>query len=161
GRQLDEAAAILERSIGLYREHRREHSVEDQAKYATAVMERAVVCRWANDLEGAIRGHSEALDLGRSLDDPQARHVAARIHMNLSTALNEAGDYEGSLTWIDEAIARWEALVEAGEVNRRDDLVAALQNRFNKLLRLGMLDEACKTADRVLPLFESLVSEEG
>jgi serine/threonine protein kinase len=161
GRHLDEAAAILERSIGLYSEHRRMHSVDDQAKYATAVMERAVVCRWANDLEGAIRGHSEALELVRSLDDPQARHVAALISMNLSNALNDARDYEGSLTWIDEAIARWAALVEAGEVNRRHDLVAALQNRFNTLLRLGMLDEACKTADRVLPLFESLVLEEG
>jgi serine/threonine protein kinase len=159
GGHLDDAAAILERSIGLYREHRREHSVEDQAKYAAAVMERAVVCRRANNLEGAIRGHSEALELVRSLDDPQARHTAALISMNLSNALNDAGDYEGSLTWIDEAVARWEALVEAGEVNRRDDLVAALQNRFSKLLRLGMLDEACKTADRVLPLFESLLSE--
>jgi serine/threonine protein kinase len=161
GGQLDEAAAILERSIGLYREHRREHSVGDQANYAAAVMERAAVCRRANDLEGAIRGHSEALELVRSLDDPEARHLAALISMNLSNALNDAGDYEGSLPWIDEAIARWEVLVEAGEVRRRDDLVAALQNRFNKFLRLGMLDEACKTADRVLPLFENLVSEEG
>jgi serine/threonine protein kinase len=158
---LDEAAAILERSIGLYREHRREHSVEDQARYASAVMERAVVCHRANDLEGAIRGHSEALDLVRSLDDPQARNLAAQISMNLSNALNDAGDYKGSLPWIDEAIARWEALVEAGDASYRQDLVAALQNRFNKLVHMGMLDAACTTADRALPLFERLVSEEG
>ena len=158
--QLDEAAAILERSIRLYREHRGELSVQSQAKYAAAVMERAAVFRQVNDLESAIQGHSEALELVRSLDDPEARHIAALISMNLSNALNDRGDYGPSLTWIDEAIARWEALVQAGEASRRDDLVAALQNRFNKLLRLGMLEEASATADRVLPMYERLVSEE-
>ena len=136
-------------------------SVESQVKYAMAMMERAVVFRRVNDLESAIEGHSEALELVRSLDDPQARHTAALISMNLSNALNDAGNYGPSLKWIDEAITRWEALVEAGEASRRDDLVAALQNRFNKLLKLGMLEEACATADRVLPMFERLVSEEG
>jgi serine/threonine protein kinase/tetratricopeptide (TPR) repeat protein len=159
--QLDEAVAVLERSIQLYREHGGDLSVEIQTKYAAAVMERAVVFRTVRDLESAIQCHSEAFELVRSFDDSQARHMAALISMNLSNALNDAGDYGQSLSWIDEAITRWEALIEAGEVNRRDDLIAALQNRFNKLHRLGMLEEACATADRVLPMYERLVSEEG
>ena len=124
-------------------------------------MERAVVSRRLNDLERAIEGHIAALELVRSLSNSDASHTAALISMNLSNALNDAGEFESSLECIDEAIRRWQFLVEAGEASRRDDLVAAFQNRFNKLVRLGKLEEACATADRALPMFERLVLQEG
>jgi tetratricopeptide (TPR) repeat protein len=159
--RFDEGAGELDRSIALFRRHQgRLSDVEEKGMIAAAMMQRAIVSRRASDLEGAIQGHTEALELVRSLDDPQNRHTAASISQSLSNALSDAGDHRRSQALIDDAILRWEALVHAGEANRREDLVAALQNRTNKLIRLGMLSEACKAADRALEIYERLVSDE-
>jgi tetratricopeptide (TPR) repeat protein len=135
--------------------------MEDRLKFATTLMEKAIVFRRLGDLQGAIGLYHEALEIIQPLTGTEAQSSEALILQNLSNVIEDTGNYGGSLEPLEKAIFIWQQLIEDDQLYRREDLVSAYQAMSNKLTKLGSLEEAHAWALHALELYKQLFFEEG
>ena len=135
----EEAISAFDEALPVFRQHAASGAPCDSANYARALAWRADALRRFGEgrAKEALRDFDEAIGILRKLaeNEPGAyRPHLARAVENRALALHDAGDREGALAGLDEALALFEASERAEHGSCAGDIANA---RHNKRVMIG------------------------
>ena len=130
----EEAISAFDEALPVFRQHAASGAPCDSANYARALAWRADALRRFGEgrVKEALRDFDEAIGILRKLaeDEPGAyRPHLARAVENRALALHDAGDREGALAGLDEALALFEASERAEHGSCAGDIANARRNK--------------------------------
>jgi tetratricopeptide (TPR) repeat protein len=124
---------------------------------ASARMERATQQRKAGNLQQASDDYQEALGLLENAEEGEDVRSRARVLLNLSNTLEDAGHYQDALSAVTAAIDDLRSLGSDVPL-AADDLASAYKNAANKLHKLGDYEQARDFAALALERFRELAA---
>jgi serine/threonine protein kinase/tetratricopeptide (TPR) repeat protein len=152
---IEEATAQVEEALRLL--EGAEDSAERDRLRASAHMERATHHRKAGRLQQAAEDYDEALRVLENADEGEELRFRARVLLNLSNTLEDAGHYQEALAAVRAAIDDLGTLGPDVPL-AADDLAGAYKNAANKLHKLGDYESARQCAVLALERFTELAA---